>query len=472
MEVLMKRLLALGLLSFALTSAPPVSIAQQREPTQPVTRAPQAPPPPSNQTPAQQQPNATVLTPGDVGRLVGAIRQLASGCRQAPRTVQIIRVIAVFGADDDGSRATATPIRAQTSGAPPLRESAATLRPYRPVAPYLASASGEDYVMEWIRRTNRVLANSDAPFRLSESDVAYDLVRNTDINSLAVIAHGPGEADDEAVAETYFRNKVNGANPDPRYAGRLVMHFPWGSDTNVANGPRGGGFSDINMWSVSMPARVYGGTRWGTQEIWGWYMMAHELGHFLGLQHTAIDPPWFLFEAYAQGHRSPTLLPDGGISYAIHGADPGRFDIQASSPQLSADVAFAMGLLNGAAVFDGDSYGVQRTMTYANGSTLNYNVAGVSDTPPDMGLGWAPSTQNRDPCTAASATVNGTLYSNVTNRTNPMSYSLCITEGMRFTPGQVAVMAESLTLPHRSYFISHVERVAQVCTPAASRIPS
>lgn len=324
--------------------------------------------------------------------------------------------------------------------------------------------------MEWIRRTNRVLANSDAPFRLSESDVAYDLVRNTQINSLAIIPNGPGEADDQGVAELYFRDKVNGPTPDPRYAGRLIMHFPWGPTTNEALGPRGGGFSDINMWSVSMPARVYGGTRWGTQEIWGWYMMAHELGHFLGLQHTATNPGWSLYEAYAQGYRQPAILSNGDIDYGIHGPDPGRYDIQPSSPQLTADNAFAMDKLNGAPVYDADSGGLDRIMAYANGTTLAYHVAGVADTPTDLGLGWAPSAQGRDPCAQVTATINGANYTNITNRTNPMSYSLCITDGMRFTPGQLAVMSESLTLPHRSYFISHVERVAQVCTPATPRI--
>ena len=395
----------------------------------------------------------------DIGSVISQLGRVSS-CHQENRSIQLIRVIAVFGADDDGGRATATLPRQTRQGPHPTL----VLRPYRPLAPYLASAAGEDYVMEWIRRTNRILANSNAPFRLSEPDVAYDLVRDTAINTQATAAQWQYSQD-------FFRAKVMGT-PDPLYAGRLILHFPWGVGT-AAQGPRGSGASDINSWFVAMPSRVFGGTMWESQEIWGWYMMPHEFGHFLGLQHTFVWPAQELLEAMAMGYRGAQVaMNDKGGSYYpfTSNGSPGIYALQPSSPELDADWQFVGTTLQSSPVPDTDTQGFSRSLQIGADATFDYTVDGVADTPADLGLGWAPTRQHVDPCSPQSVTMFGAPYSNLTNRTNPMSYTLCATQGMRYTPGQVAVMETSLQYPHRAYFVTQVQRSVDVCTATASRM--
>lgn len=435
----MKRIGIVACCVLALALLAPPSSAQSTRGTPPPTRG---------------RAGGSVGVSVDLGNVLQA---LSRNCHTERRDIKLIHIVAVFGADDDGGRATAVAasVRGGNTSITPLT--------YTPRAPYLSSDTGEDYVMRWIRTTNRVLANSNAPFRLSEDDVVYDLVRNTVINR-------QGNDADGAAAQAYFRDKAIGANPDPRYAHRMVLFFPWGPDATI---PRGSGASSISSWFVSMPSNVNGGTLWNNEEIWGWYMMPHEFGHFMGLVHTFAEPAREYYEILTIGRRQGSLVPnDDGvlvphfdIDGPVNSAGQHYYFIQSQSRQLRIDTE----VLQSNMFWDGDAGGFDETTDFGT-HVLNYHVAGVADTPVDIGLGWAPVARQSSPCVARSGTLNNAPYSNVTNRTNPMSYSICAPEGMRYTPGQVAVMEWALeTLPHRAYFVTneHNRRI-QVCTPEES----
>lgn len=417
-------------------------------------------PPSSAQSTRATPPTARRQSGGGVGVTVdlgNVLRGISRNCHNERRDIKLIHVIAVFGADDDGGRATATIAQPRASGG------ALEAVSYRPRAPYLSSDTGEDYVMRWIRTTNRVLANSNAPFRLSEDDVVYDMVRNTVLNR-------QGNDADGAAAQAFFREKIIGASPDPRYAHRMVLFFPWGPHATI---PRGSGASAISSWFVSMPSNVNGGTLWNDEEIWGWYMMPHEFGHFMGLVHTFAEPPREYYELLAIGDRNGSLVPTSDGYFVPHFEVEGPVNtggnhyyfVQQPSPQLQAD----LGVLQSNMFWDGDAGGFDETTDFGT-HVLSFHVAGVPDTPLDIGLGWTPVARQTGPCTARSGTLNNAPYSNITNRTNPMSYSICAPEGMRYTPGQIAVMSWALeNLPHRAYFVTneHNRRI-QVCTPEDS----
>lgn len=390
----------------------------------------------------------------DVGALFDVARALTTGCRSERRRFQEIRVVATFVADDDGGRATALPVNGPVA--------AGAARPWRPRAPFLMGPRGQDYVLEWIKHTNRVLANSSASFRLSETDVTYDRIDDTDLNAFTT-------AEQWNAAQAFFRDKVSRPIPDPRYAGRLVLLFQWGPGSE-SEGPRGSGLADIDSWFLIMPSRLYGGTQWEGADIPGWYMMPHEFGHFMGLNHPFPDGPTDagreILERLASGARG--LSFGGGYQFQQGGA-PGQFAPQPSSAQLLADLAQYNANQTGAA-FDRDAAPMERTTILFDGTPFPYTIDGVGDTPGDLGLGWAPAMLAASPCSPRQAAFHGAPYSNVTNRTNVMSYTICDTSGLRYTPAQVSVMEKSLTYPHRAYAAREVTRSVQVCRPLASRV--
>lgn len=418
--------------------------------------------------PAQREPQTTEVpargleTTIDAGAVLDVVRRITRGCHEESRVIHEIPLIAVFVADDNGSRATAMPAPGFTPQS--------SLRPWRPRAPYLMSRAGQDYVLEWARRSNRVFANSRATFRFSEGDIAYDRINNTALNAFVTDATSTDHQKWDA-AQAFFRAKVSGPSPDPRYAGRLVLLFQWGAGTE-AQGPRSSGVADIDSWFLVMPSRLYGGTTWNGAEVPGWYLQAHEFGHFMGLNHPFPDGDndrWrTIVERLASGSRG--LSPSGNASsFPNEDANERQFSPQPTSPDLIHDRGVFEATSAGGLV-DRDAIPMERTTYYVDGSSRHYSVAGVHDTPPDLGLGWAPAWRNASPCEPHEGQVNGGAYSNVTNRTNIMSYTICDFNGLSFTPDQLNVIETSFALPHRSYMTRRVRRTIEVCEPLASRI--
>lgn len=427
----MQRLMRAVFVAAAIVLVAPLSTAQTRG----------SPPPVTSRSGGGVRSGVSV----DLGNVIDGLG-VERGCNRVQRTLRVIPVIAVFGANDNGDHALAEPVPGAAAG---------SLRPWRPVAPYLRSSRGGDgdYVMGWIHRANRVLANSGATFRFSETDVAYDRVNDSAINLLGTAAYWDH-------AQAFFRAKVSGPAIDPRYAGRLVLLFSWGPGRT----PRTGGLSDIDSWFVMMPAALYGGTQWEGEDVPGWYMMIHEFGHFMGLDHTFAEPTRSTYESVATGARG----------YQTNGTftTPGQnlqFARQSSSPALTVDLA-AIAAASSFPGGDGDATSKSRTTALLGAPPFSYTVTGVTDTPLDLGLGWAPAVRNANPCSAQATTVAGQNYSNAVNRTNPMSYTLCDTSGMAFSAGQLAVIETSFTYPHRAYMLRRDRRTIEECEPLESHI--
>jgi hypothetical protein len=91
---------------------------------------------------------------------------------------------------------------------------------------------------------------------------------------------------------------------------------------------------------------------------------------------------------------------------------------------------------------------------------------GVKDTGLDLGPGFAPF-MGKSPCEPLSGVDIGTLtgLSNELARTNPVSYSACPVEQMRFTPGQVQTMLFVLKRPDHSLFVTDTTIKASRCQP-------
>lgn len=118
-------------------------------------------------------------------------------------------------------------------------------------------------VREWIERANRVFEVAGIEFTY---DGALSTIKDTDINSVT----GEGYSAWEDV-----KNKLNEIANEQK---KLVIVFRHGPDTNAT----GGGFSSSSYDFVIMPGFK---KTWvvGKQNI---ALLAHEIGHYMGLSHT------------------------------------------------------------------------------------------------------------------------------------------------------------------------------------------
>lgn len=119
-------------------------------------------------------------------------------------------------------------------------------------------------VAAWVSKANEIYAWSGIQFIFSEQD--FVTVKSTLLNNIA------GVEDQNWVDEVAFGNQVAARYPD-----KLVVFFRWGP----GEGSTGGGFSADTYNFVAMPG--FGTSVCGYQNIG---MLAHEIGHYLGLSHT------------------------------------------------------------------------------------------------------------------------------------------------------------------------------------------
>lgn len=365
-------------------------------------------------------------------------RELFQECHTESRKVTVLPILAVLSANTDGTKAVGEWNHGVLS----------------PIAPYLrASAGGPnlvangyqgDYIREWVRITNDILARSNAPFRLGE-DIQYVEEKNTMLNA----------AEDYPAIDAFFAAKRNAGGANNPYANRMILLFAWGT----GNEPYGGGASDIRSNFVRMPARVDGGTTMQGKPVPGWYMMAHEVGHHLGLQHTFPDGPRALLEAVAQGYPLNGLTTDkDGNTIGVWGSGGSADYGPVNASQTTKD--------NVAAYLNKYPYAFDQDQFDITDDTGKLVAHGVKDTGIDLGIGLAPL-YGKAPCEAVSNITLGPLtgLDNATNRHNPMSYTLCPTSQLVYTPGQVKVMVESLARPDHALFVSQRTESTQVCKP-------
>ena len=374
---------------------------------------------------------------------IPVVRQRTVGvgqCHEEYRDVIILPIVAVLAADDDGSKAMGEMIGGKLVPKAPWLHAPAG-------GPSLLSNGNADYILEWVRQTNGVLERSDATFRLGE-DIAYVSEKSSLINA--------GRDGDSKAMNAFFtsRRAASGNNP---YSHRMILLFAWGADSAK---PFGGGASDIRSNFVAMPGLVNGGTRVQGKDVPGWNMMAHEMGHHLGLQHTFAGLEEML-DNLAVGYKISCITVDkDGRKQPVYSGSSSPMGYSPWTPtkvelerveEIIRDYPYAL---------DNDSFPI----TDKNSQTPYAD--GVSDTGIDLGIGLA-AMKGVLPCdtlsNASIAQLEG--LDNSVNRLNPMSYSVCPVADFRYSPGQVKVMEASLQRPDRAVFVTHRTQSTRVCEP-------
>ncbi len=236
-------------------------------------------------------------------------------------------------------------------------------------------------VNQLVDKTNAIFSTSAAKISLKfnpdPKGPDWSILKNTAINNLSSknpYSSGFEEARSEA----------------DKYPDKIVLFFRSGEDysSDVREG-----FSSQSRNFIVLPA---------LQDSSEFTLLAHELGHYLGLSHTF----------------------------------PGRSDEFTDTPEKASEYIADNGGTKEA--LDGD---------------------GIADTPPEAGTsfyfnqGWDTCSQWNDSYTISGLKVSGEAFSYTftPDRNNVMSYFSC--EPMAFTPGQVKRMREWLQMPHRQALI-------------------
>ncbi len=144
----------------------------------------------------------------------------------------------------------------------------------------------------WIDKANEIFAKASIRF-LYDPDLDFATLDSTLLNNMT------GDTDANWQREVDFGNRVAA-----RYAGKIVVFFIHGPE----QGPTGGGFSFSNYNFVEMPG-FNDTTVCGYQNIG---ILAHEVGHYLGLSHP-----------FAMEFAS---LQEAEAYFTAHGNDPNVFD--------------------------------------------------------------------------------------------------------------------------------------------------
>ena len=127
-------------------------------------------------------------------------------------------------------------------------------------------------VAAWIAKANEVYAAARVRFEFDPTPDKGDWseLHSTEVNS--IFAHLPGD-------ERWERAKSIANDFAARFPQKIVVFFRHGPDA----GPTGGGFSSTAYNFVVMPGFAATVVCNGAQNI---TLLAHELGHYLGLSHT------------------------------------------------------------------------------------------------------------------------------------------------------------------------------------------
>jgi hypothetical protein len=280
--------------------------------------------------------------------------------RCLPAQLYSLPVHAIFVADNDGSRAV-------------------NITPWQ--------------VKSWIDKTNEVWFSTGVQLEFNPDDTtAYSTLWSTSINSM------------------YFGSEPSSANAIASlYPGKLVYYFRYGDERDQDGNKivdkyglqvaTGNGFSATYDNFVAMPgfdATQVFGQRAGGPDMWqqNIWIMAHETGHYFGLDHTFV----------------------------------GNSDNITDTPAKASDYLYAHG--NTASALDGDQ---------------------LSDTPPDAGTAFYLN-QKLDPYLDANAsyTINNITFT--PDRHNAMSYFAF--DRMHFSPQQVAVIRQTVAARYGANFSS------------------
>ena len=161
-----------------------------------------------------------------------------------------------------------------------------------------AAAIDPDQVRRWIEKANEVYAAAGVRFEFDPTPKSGDwaLLPSTEVNDLS--AELPGDIGWE-------RGKSLGNELASHFPGKVLLLFRHGpGDT-----PTGGGFSSTTYNFVALPGYDVTTVCGGQNE----YLFAHEMGHYLGLNHT--------FRQFKTKAAAAEVLRSNGSKPSVFDAD-------------------------------------------------------------------------------------------------------------------------------------------------------
>jgi len=175
----------------------------------------------------------------------------------------------------------------------------------RPAEPYLRDSAihkkpEDNFIKDWINHANLSLLFSGANFGLDSANIRYVLEKN---NNLHQRECGDGKATE---TRDFIKSKAEESESNP-YRDSVILIFRWGQDKK----PAVQGCSSVRSAYILMPGRYETEPRWmdGRPVPRHNNLLAHELGHFMGIVHPFPDLALELEELAKLGGRNRRRLP-------------------------------------------------------------------------------------------------------------------------------------------------------------------
>jgi hypothetical protein len=255
-----------------------------------------------------------------------------------------------------------------------------------PAEPYLRNSelhpSGRDFVKDSLDIANHLFIASGACF-LFDSEPRYVTVEDDILSALAC-----GDLPERvAYTEAYLARKAAEETVDNPYRNRVIILYPWGLDSS----PSKQGCGSYESRFVKMASHFTWVLHADGELVLGNNHLAHELGHFMGLEHPQ---PNFADEI----QNAVRLVKNGKPRNLL------AFPLALEYLPMMQDVSETELLLVGAAAkgkvlqwpyaFDQDDF--EHDVNDACGGVLG-RLPAVADTPADLGIGF-PLSQGHMAC--------------------------------------------------------------------------
>jgi hypothetical protein len=204
-----------------------------------------------------------------------------------------------------------------------------------------ATAITPAQVQQWVDRANECYARAGVRIEFHAA-TDFEVLRNTVINTLDLCSAFPTSAQ----CDTHKAAATQWASQHPC---KIVVFFRWGYSTPSSPGATGSGFSGEAANYVAMPGFNATATMayyqnpanpLHGQSVQGIKLLAHELGHYFGLDHSGID---FDYAATPSPHAQVVSYLSQFSNPSMQTLDPDHDDVWDTPPDVHRDYY----LLNG-----------------------------------------------------------------------------------------------------------------------------